>query len=153
MLNLILPGDRVVAFVNGTFSGLDGLTIRMKASTPEELAENSLDPKPASVTIIDVPHGNSVDESVIESALSEHQPKFAFMAHWETGSGRVNDIRAFSDACLRHGVMGLVDAVSSLGVDCFNIDDYPGVVAWASCRAINSIGATTQENPFTRDWS
>ena len=33
VLSLILPGDKVVAFINGTFSGIDGLTIRMKAST------------------------------------------------------------------------------------------------------------------------
>ena len=58
---------------------------------------------------------------------------WAFMAHWETGSGRINDIKGFSDACLKHGVMGIVDAASSLGVAEFNIDDYPGVVAWASC--------------------
>ena len=29
--------------------------------------------------------------------------------------------------------MGLVDAVSSLGVEDFRIDDYPGVHGWASC--------------------
>ena len=48
------------------------------------------------------------------------------MAHWETGSGRINDLRGFSDACERHGVMGLIDAVSSLGVADFAIDDFPG---------------------------
>jgi len=82
MMSAVQPGDSVVAFVNGTFSIIDGLTLR---------------------------------------------------AHWETGSGRVNDIRGFSDACERHGAMGLVDAVSSLGVADFSIDDYPGIVAWASC--------------------
>src|SRR6478736_4358316 len=101
VLSLILPGDKVVAFPNGTFSGIDSLTIRMKASTAE--------------------------------ALAEHKPRWAFMAHWETGSGRINDLKGFSDACLKHGVMGICDAVSSLGVADFNIDDYPGVVAWASC--------------------
>ena len=55
------------------------------------------------------------------------------MAHWETGSGRINDVQAFSDACLKHGAMGLIDAVSSLGIGDFSIDDYPGVVGWASC--------------------
>ena len=49
------------------------------------------------------------------------------------GSGRINDLQGFSDACLRHGVMGLVDAVSSLGIADFAIDDYPGVAGWASC--------------------
>jgi aspartate aminotransferase-like enzyme len=133
MMAAVMPGDTVVAFVNGTFSGIDGLTLRMKAATADELAADSLDPKPASVTIVEVPHGQSVTAQVIEEALAAHRPKWAFMAHWETGSGRVNDLRAFSDACERHGAMGLVDAVSSLGVADFAIDDYPGVAAWASC--------------------
>ena len=29
--------------------------------------------------------------------MAENKPKWAFMAHYETGSGRVNDINAFSD--------------------------------------------------------
>lgn len=133
MMSAVQAGDSVVAFVNGTFSSIDGLTLRMKAATAEELAADSLNPTAASVTIIDVPHGTSVSKEVIDAALSEHKPKWAFMAHWETGSGRVNDVQAFSDACEKHNSMGLIDAVSSLGVGHFSIDDYPGVVAWASC--------------------
>lgn len=133
MLGAILPGDSVVVFVNGTFSGLDAVTINMKAATRAELAENSLNPTAANVTVITVPHGQSVGADVIDAALSEHTPRWAFMAHWETGSGRTNDIRGFSDACERHDVMGLVDAVSSLGIADFAIDDFPGVVGWASC--------------------
>lgn len=133
MMNAILPGDSVVAFANGTFSGIDALTIRMRAATREELAANALDPQAASVTVIEVPHGTSVTADVIEAALAEHKPKWAFMAHWETGSGRINDLRGFSDACARHGALGLVDAVSSLGVAEFSIDDFPGVAGWASC--------------------
>lgn len=133
MFSAVMPGDKVVVFSNGTFSGIDGLTVRMKAATAEELATNPLDPKPASVTIIDVPHGQSVTAETVEAALAQHKPKWAAMAHWETGSGRINDLRGFSDACERHGVMGLIDAVSSLGVEDFRIDDYPGVAGWASC--------------------
>ncbi len=133
MLNAILPGDTVVAFANGTFSGIDALTIRMKAATREELRKNPMDPQAAGVTVITVPHGQSVIGAVIDAALAENKPKWALMAHWETGSGRVNDLAAFSDACLAHGVLGLVDAVSSLGIADFAIDDYPGVVGWASC--------------------
>lgn len=133
MLNAILPGDTVVAFTNGTFSGIDGLTIRMKASTREDLAANPMDPKPANVTIITVPHGQSVTGEMVAAVLADKRPKWAFMAHWETGSGRANDLQGFSDACLVHGAMGLVDAVSSLGIADFAIDDYPGVVGWASC--------------------
>src|SRR6478736_6192471 len=49
VLSMILPGDKVVVFTNGTFSAIDGLTIRMKASTNEDLAADSFDPKPKNV--------------------------------------------------------------------------------------------------------
>ncbi len=133
MFSAVMPGDKVVAFANGTFSGIDALTLRIKAATPQEHAANPLDPQAASVTVIDVPHGQPVTGEMVEAALAEHKPKWAFMAHWETGSGRVNDLRGFSDACQRHSAMGLIDAVSSLGVDDFSIDDFPGVAGWASC--------------------
>ncbi len=133
MFSAVRPGDKVVAFANGTFSGIDALTLRIKAATERELAASPMDPQAASVTVIEVPHGQSVSHAEIDAALAEHQPKWAFMAHWETGSGRINDLKGFSDACDRHGVMGLVDSVSSLGVENFRIDDYPGVAGWASC--------------------
>lgn len=133
MFSGVMPGDRVVMFVNGTFSGIDGLTVRMKAATADELAVNSMDPQAASVTIINVAHGQSVTGDIVDAALAEHAPKWAAMAHCETGSGRVNEIKGFSDACEKHGAMGLVDAVSSLGVEDFRIDDYAGVHGWASC--------------------
>ncbi len=133
MLNAILPGDTVVVFTNGTFSGLDALTIRMKAATRAELAAAPMDPQAASVTVIEVPHGESVAGKLVDKVLDEVKPKWAFMAHWETGSGRINDLQGFSDACEKHGALGLIDAVSSLGVEDFSIDDYPGVAGWASC--------------------
>ena len=136
----ILPGDTVVSFVNGTFSGIDDFNIRLKASTPAELAQDPMNPKPANVTTVNIAHGQSVTGDVVEAALAEHKPMWAFMAHWETGSGRVNDIQGFNDACARHGVMGIVDAVSSLGISYFNIDDYPAVTTWASCPQKGILG-------------
>ena len=129
----ILPGDTVVVFVNGTFSGIDDLAIRMKASTPADLAADPLNPKPANVVTINVPHGQSVTGDIVETALAEHKPMWAFMAHWETGSGRINDLEGFNTACAKHDAMGIVDAVSSLGIEFFNTDDYPAVTTWASC--------------------
>ncbi|MEM7438416.1 MAG: aminotransferase [Pseudomonadota bacterium] len=133
MVSAVMPGDTVVAFSNGTFSGIDALSLRIRAATKAELAADPLNPQAASVVVVEVPHGSSVDAQIIENALAQLKPKWALMAHWETGSGRINDIQGFSDACDRHGVMGLVDAVSSLGVEDFRIDDYPGVAGWASC--------------------
>ncbi|MBO9465061.1 alanine--glyoxylate aminotransferase family protein [Tropicibacter sp. R15_0] len=133
MFSAVMPGDTVVAFVNGTFSGIDAKTLNIKAATALEHAANPLNPQAASVTIIEIPHGQSISGEAIETALATHKPKWAFMAHWETGSGRINDLQGFSDACARHGTMGLIDAVSSLGVEEFAIDDFPGVAGWASC--------------------
>lgn len=132
-LSPILPGDTVVVFVNGTFSGIDDLAIRMKASSSDDLAADPLNPKPANVVTINVPHGQSVTGDIVEAALAEHKPMWAFMAHWETGSGRINDMQGFNDACAKHDVMGIIDAVSSLGIADFDIDDYAAVVTWASC--------------------
>jgi len=136
----ILPGDTVVSFVNGTFSGLDDFNIRLKASTPQDLAKDPLNPRPTNVVTVNVPHGQSVSGDVVETALARHKPMWAFMAHFETGSGRINDLQGFNDACARHGVMGIVDAVSSLGISYFNIDDYPAVTTWASCPQKGILG-------------
>ena len=136
----ILPGDKVVAFNNGTFSGIDCQTICMKASMPNDLEANPTMPHPKNVHIIDVPHGKSVDEKTIEEALSLHKPMWAFMSHWETGSGRINDLEGFNRVCKKRGVLGLIDAVSSLGIDNFAIDDYTGVVGWASCPQKGVLG-------------
>jgi alanine-glyoxylate transaminase / serine-glyoxylate transaminase / serine-pyruvate transaminase len=151
VLSMVLPGDKVVVLPNGTFSGIDSLTIRMKASSREDLAADSLNPKPKNVIVVETPHGKSVTGEIVEKALAEHKPMFAFMAHWETGSGRINDLKGFSDACVKHGVMGIVDAVSSLGVADFSIDDYPGVAAWASCpqKGVLSLPLTYAPVSFT----
>ena len=84
VISAVKPGDKVVAFVNGTFSGIDALSLRMKAATEEELKSNPLDPDAKSVKVVNVPHGQSVDRDIIEQYISDHKPKWAFMAHYET---------------------------------------------------------------------
>ena len=145
----ILSGDKVVSFVNGTFSGIDDLNIRMKASSNADLAANPLDPKPENVITVNVPHGQSVTGDIVEAALAEHKPMWAFMAHWETGSGRINDLQGFNDACAKHDVMGIIDCVSSLGITDFNIDDYPAVTTWASCPQKGILGLPVTYAPIS----
>ena len=79
MFSAVMPGDTVVAFSNGTFSGIDALTIRMKAATREVLAKDSLNPTAASVTVIEIPHGQSVTRDMVEAALKEHKPKLVIL--------------------------------------------------------------------------
>jgi alanine-glyoxylate transaminase/serine-glyoxylate transaminase/serine-pyruvate transaminase len=114
-------------------TGWSGLDCLHSAIQPEDFAADPMHPKPANVTVIEVAHGTSVSGKMVDEALAGQKAMWAAMAHWETGSGRINDIQGFSDACEKHGVMGLIDAVSSLGIEDFNTDDYPGVVGWASC--------------------
>ena len=151
VLSLILPGDKVVAFPNGTFSGIDTLTIRMKAVDRRGAGRRFAQPEAGQRdhrrdAARPVGHGRDRRQGA-----RQHKPMWAFMAHWETGSGRINDLKGFSDACVKHGVMGIVDAVSSLGVADFNIDDYPGVVAWASCpqKGVLSLPLTYAPVSFT----
>src|SRR4030095_15250266 len=90
VLSMILPGDKVVCFPNGTFSGIDTLTIRMKASTAEELAADSLNPKPKSVIVVETPHAQSVSGETVDKALAEHKTMWAFLAPVDARSGRAN---------------------------------------------------------------
>ena len=138
MLSAVLPGDKAVVFVNGTFSGLDGLTVRMKAASRSDLAANPMNPTPENVIIINTPHGESVTNETIETALAAHQPKWAMMTYCDSSSECINDVKGFSDACLKHDVMGLVDAASSLYEADFSIDGYAGVVGWVSCPSLCS---------------
>jgi aspartate aminotransferase-like enzyme len=66
VISAVKPGEKVVAFVNGTFSGIDALSLRMRAATEEELSSNPLDPDAKSVNVVDVSHGQSVDGKTIE---------------------------------------------------------------------------------------
>lgn len=136
----IMPGDRVVAFNNGTFSGIDCQTISMKAARPEDFVDNPVYPSPSNVKIVNVPHGMSVSEEIVTEALEEFKPMWAHMSHWETGSGRINDVEGFNKACEKFGVLGLIDSVSSLGIEDFSIDDYSSIVGWASCPQKGVLG-------------
>ena len=118
MLSAVLRSDKVIIFVNRTFSGTSELDSRLNNSDH--------------VIVIDTPPGKPITIEIVEAALATYRPKWAVMAHRETESGCINDVTGFSDACLKHGTMGLVDAVSPFGIADFSIDDYPGVVGWAS---------------------
>ena len=88
----------------------------MKAATREELAANPLDPQPAGVTVVHVPHGQSVSGEVVEAALAEHRPMWAFMAHWETGSGRLVHTGGNANYGAAAGRGGIVEAPAAMAI-------------------------------------
>ena len=133
MLSAVLSGDKAIIFVNDTLSNIDGLAHRIQASSRSDLTANPMNPTPDNIIIINTPHGEPVSGEIVEAALATYRPKWAMMTHWETGLGGINDVKGFSDACIKHDTMGLIDAVSPLEIANFSIDDYPGVVGWASC--------------------
>lgn len=77
----------------------------------------------ASVHEMDIVHlryawGQTVDAADVERAL-EANPDIAVVAmvHHETSVGLLNPVRAIGEACRRHDVLLVVDAVSSLGAE------------------------------------
>ena len=90
------PGDKVVVFANGTFSGIDALTVRMKAATAKR-SWPRIRPGPAgrvSVTVVvDIPHGQSVTAEVDGSRPGRAQAEMG--RHGALG----NRARAASTTC------------------------------------------------------
>ena len=94
LLGIFIDWKTAVAYVGGAVCSLTAGFFGMKAATKEELAADSLSPKAASVTVVETPHGQSVTGETIDKALGKHKPMWAFMAHWETGSGRARSLPA-----------------------------------------------------------
>lgn len=149
ILSMVLPGDKVVAFVNGKFNGLGSLTIRAKTTRVSSLTAQPMNKPLENVIIVSIPNGETISGDFIAGVLAEHQPMWSVMAYCDTSSGRINDIKGFNDACAEHGAMGIIDAVSSLKDDGFDIDEYPGVVAWASCPQSNVLSQSVTYSPIS----
>ena len=113
IVNLLSPGDRVVAAVCGDFgdrfanAGLAfGLDVRR----------------------LDVPWGEAVTADALGEALETHGPvRAVFLTHNETSTGVTNPLRDLTQVAVEHGVLTIVDAVSSAGalpleMDAWNVD-------------------------------
>jgi alanine-glyoxylate transaminase/serine-glyoxylate transaminase/serine-pyruvate transaminase len=106
VVNLLSPGDKVLAVDMGVFSRRMG-----------EIAQNH----GADVTLIRVPWGQAVTaddyRAILEADLT-HQYQAVFVTHNETATGVTVDvasIRRMLDE-LQHPALLIVDAVSSLAI-------------------------------------
>jgi pyridoxamine---pyruvate transaminase len=99
--SLVRPGMPVLNLVSGVFGKGMGYWLTGFGAVLHE---------------IEVPYNESVDPAAVAAYLDEH-PEIELLAvvHCETPSGTFNDCAAIGPIARAHGVLTLVDCVSSLG--------------------------------------
>lgn len=113
LVNLLEPGDTAVICRNGVFGG------RMA-----EIARRA----GAYVVAVDSAWGEPVTPAAVDDALAAHPgSKLLAFVHAETSTGVLSDARALAEVARRHGVLTVVDTVTSLAglpvqVDAWGLD-------------------------------
>lgn len=101
IVNLLAPGDRVVATVCGDFG-------RRFAAVGRRFG---LD-----VQTVEVPDGQAIAPEALAAAIEQHGPvKAAFITHNETSTGVTNPLAELAKVARQAGALVIVDAVSSAG--------------------------------------
>jgi len=106
------PEGAILSLVNGGFSE----RFARVAEACERRVERVL-----------VPWGETVDLNVVEQTLAAGKFAAVSVAHCETSTGVISDVRAVAELAHRHGAMVLVDSVSGAGgaeltVDAWGLD-------------------------------
>lgn len=113
LVNLLEPGDTAVICRNGVFGG------RMA-----EIARRA----GAYVVAVDSAWGEPVAPEAVDDALAAHPgSKLLAFVHAETSTGVLSDARVLAEVARRHGVLTVVDTVTSLAglpvqVDAWGLD-------------------------------
>lgn len=124
VVNLIEPGDRFIACINGVFGG------RMA-----DVAERA----GAEVTKLERGFGEVFTAEEVEAAVKEHSPKVVGIVHAETSTGALQDLDDIAKIVHDAGALLLVDCVTSLAglpveIDRLGIDAaYSGTQKCLSC--------------------
>ncbi len=124
IVNLIEPGDSMIACVNGVFGG------RMADVAGRAGAE---------VTKVEKPWGSVFEPADLKEALATAKPKAVGIVMAETSTGAAQPIKEIADLVHDAGAMLIVDSVTSLGgmpvkVDEWGIDAiYSGSQKCLSC--------------------
>ncbi len=91
------------------------------------------------VEVIKYPIGTPVDVEQVEKILAGGQHDLLGMTHCETSIGILNPIKEIGSVCRKYGVLFMVDAVSSLGVEKLEMDKWHiGLCASASQKGLES---------------
>jgi alanine-glyoxylate transaminase/serine-glyoxylate transaminase/serine-pyruvate transaminase len=124
MYNMVEPGDRVLACVNGYFGE------RMCDMVQRCRGE---------LVRLDAPWGQIVDPDEVRAALKAGRFKVVFIVHAETSTGVLQPLEEISRLAHEHGALLMVDTVTSLGgcpvkVDEWQLDAvYSGTQKCLSC--------------------
>jgi pyridoxamine--pyruvate transaminase len=117
---LVKPGTPVLNLVSGVFGKGMGYWLKDFGAELHEL---------------EVPYNDSVDPADVERYLDEHpEIELLTVVHSETPSGTLHDLAAIGPIAHAHGVMTLVDCVSSLGGIEFRTDDWHVDIAVAGAQ-------------------
>jgi alanine-glyoxylate transaminase/serine-glyoxylate transaminase/serine-pyruvate transaminase len=117
LVNLLEPGDKLLACVAGFFGG------RMV-----EVGQRA----GAAVIRLDAPWGQVFDLGRLEAEIVKHRPKVVGIVHAETSTGAWQPIEELGKICRANDALLCVDAVTSLGCVPLAIDDW-GIDAIFSC--------------------
>ncbi len=110
VVNLLSPGDRVLAISGGKFGG----------RWVELCATYGID-----ALTFDVEWGTAADPDEIDRILGEQGPFEAVLAtHSETSTGVLHDIEVLGRVARGHGCYLVVDAISGLGANELRTDDW-----------------------------
>lgn len=124
-VNLLEPGEKAIVCQNGVFGG------RMK---------DNVERCGAAAVMVQDDFGLPVDPQKVEDALKANpDARILAFVHAETSTGACSDVKALVRLAHEHGVLAIVDAVTSLGgspleVDGWEIDAvYAGSQKCLSC--------------------
>jgi len=132
MVNLVEEGDAALVVVNGYFS-------ERMAEVARRLG--------AEVDTIEFPWGKPVDSSEVAKKIKGKAYKLVGMVHGETSTGVLNPISEIGPLVREAGAYFIVDAVTSLGGNKINVDDYR-IDALYSCSQ-KCIGCPSGLSPVT----
>jgi len=101
VINILSPGDRVLALTCGAFGDRFAEIARTFG---------------ADVVTVEAPWGTGIEPDAVADALRRHAPLAAVLVtHNETSTGVANDLAALARVVRPAGALLMVDAVSSLG--------------------------------------
>jgi aspartate aminotransferase-like enzyme len=103
------PEGTILSLVNGAFSD--------RFAKVAESCERVVDR-------VEVPWGSTYDFNAVESALSRQKYVAVTVAHSETSTGVLTDVRTVAELAHKHGAMCIVDSVSGAGGAELTIDGW-----------------------------